>query len=227
MNTSYNELPVALRNSLSNDVEDLAGELLEVSLDSLIKNAVLRDIPIVSTFIDLYKVGHTLHELADYRKLTRFIYEFNQGINDEKERQFYRNALTDDLDRRSKEIEHILILINRQLYEEQSANLARLFISYLDGLIDWYEFLKYSQTLEDFLPGDLEELLKGDRLDLPNSSIPDSLLRLSSMGLFVFNNKGLDVIDSKGDGNLQLSLDAKVSFVTTNYGNKLIECLKR
>ena len=48
--------------SLFNPLDDVGQDLLELGIDSLIGNEVIRDIPIVSSLIGVIKVGYNIHE---------------------------------------------------------------------------------------------------------------------------------------------------------------------
>ena len=52
-----NELAVALSGSLGENILDITSDLLEVGLDSIVEDGLLKDVPILSTAISLFKMG--------------------------------------------------------------------------------------------------------------------------------------------------------------------------
>lgn len=53
-----------------------------------------------------------------------------------------------------------MILIDRYIGVEKPQQLAKLYLAYLDGVIDWNELTKYAEVVDRFLPGDSEFLIK-------------------------------------------------------------------
>ena len=56
-------------------------EYAEIGLDAVMEEGVLKDIPIVSTAIALYKIGNSIKERHNLKKLLIFINEINNGID--------------------------------------------------------------------------------------------------------------------------------------------------
>ena len=69
---SDNNLPVSLSESLKVDAISCVGELLEVGLDAILDDGLLKDIPFVSTAISLYNIGKNLNERHYVKKLRCF-----------------------------------------------------------------------------------------------------------------------------------------------------------
>ena len=57
-----------------NSVQDLG----EVAIDSLLDNSFWKDIPVLSTVVNVVKVGTTIKDNMFLRKLYRFLYEYKQ-----------------------------------------------------------------------------------------------------------------------------------------------------
>ena len=50
-------LALSFSNSLTEEVSGITGEYLELGLDALVEDGLLKDIPIVSTAVAVYKIG--------------------------------------------------------------------------------------------------------------------------------------------------------------------------
>ena len=81
-------------------------------------------------------------------------------------------------------MEYILILIDRYVGYDKPQILAKLYLSYLNSTITWDELSIYAETIDRFLPGDIEVLCA---MYLPQKDnqkrFPGSFARLISLGL--------------------------------------------
>lgn len=178
------DLTKALKNSISSEVSANATNLLEIGIDALMDDGILKEIPVVSAVVGVYKIGHSIRELHYIKKLTAFVLALNNGTASEKDKEYYQNALTESDNSRAKEIEHILLLLDRYLHLDQSEMLASLYLAYLREYITWDEFAKYSEIIGRFLPGDSVFLKKEASYTVRSSTQEDSLIRLASLGLY-------------------------------------------
>ena len=83
-------LSLSFGNSLTEDVAGIVGEYAELGLDALVEDGLLKDIPVVSTAVAVYKIGKSIHERHHITKLVSFLNEINKGIADEEKREKYR-----------------------------------------------------------------------------------------------------------------------------------------
>ena len=59
-------------------LDDIASELGEVALDSIIDNDSLNQIPIIGTLRSIYKLGHGISDYIFIEKLLRFLTELGE-----------------------------------------------------------------------------------------------------------------------------------------------------
>ena len=51
------------KESLFNDnLKDVAGDIIELGIDSILEDGLLRDIPIVNTIVGTFKFGQNIHD---------------------------------------------------------------------------------------------------------------------------------------------------------------------
>ena len=159
-----NSIYKSFEDALGDSAETVISNCLEVGLDVIIENdSIFHDVPFVSTVISIYKIGHTISEIYHIRQLCRFIDEINKGIIKTKKVDKYKSKFEKkDEKEKNKELEYVLLITSKYLDEEKPRWLARTYIAYLDGKIDWKSFISYSEIIDRFLPGDVETLLQGD-----------------------------------------------------------------
>ena len=218
-----NELSNALINSISGNICTITTNIAEISLDSILKDGLLKDFPIVSTVVSLYKIGSSIKDRHDIRNLAAFVLAFNNGITDDEKKEHYKSVINSDQKQRNRELEYILILLDRYIHYDKAEMLAKLYLAYLDGKIDWTTLAKAAEVLDRLLPSDYPELLNQCWPDLDDSDVPDSLLRLISLGLVISHSKGATVNNTVG--SIVLPAEKKKDYELTGFGKTLLQYL--
>lgn len=142
---------------INSDSGKISKDILELSLDSFIENETLKKIPIFGTIVNLYNLGSTINDKIFANKLIHFLKEL-EDINPEiiqKEIQYI-----DD----SKEYSHkvgdkILEIINRIDSEEKPKIIGRLFKNFIDGKINYNDFLRLSFIVDKLYIDSLKHII--------------------------------------------------------------------
>lgn len=213
MEENTEKLVVSFEASISSDICDTVGDLAEVGLDAVMDDGILKDIPILSTVVGLYRIGHTIRERHAIKQLALFVTELNRGSVDESRRKQLIEKLNGDTRKSKQEIEYILVVLDSYLEYEKPRMLAKLYIAYLEETITWATFAEYSSMVNRLIPGDTE-LLK-ERHVVRKQSQCAELLRLSSLGLMYQQDSPLFP-----DGDYTTIKNAMASFTITDFGDK-------
>lgn len=112
-----------------------------------------------------------------------------------------------------------MILIERYVGFEKPDMLGKLYIAYIDGVIDWNELTMYAEVVDRFLPGDYAAL-NDTCLDevTQDSKTIDAVLRLLAMGLLAQKTGLVTEYDEESAG---LTLSGAKGYVITGFGMKL------
>lgn len=206
----------SLEDSLTENMFDTVGDLAEVGLDAVMDDGILKDIPILSTVVGLYRIGYTIRERHEIKQLALFVAELNRGCTDESKRKQLLEKLNSDTRKSKQEIEYILVVLDNYLEYEKSQMLAKLYIAYLEETITWAEFAEYASMVKQLIPGDLK--LLEERHMVRKQSQCAELLRLSSLGLMYQQDSPLFP-----DGDYTVIKNELASFTITEFGDKFIE----
>ena len=104
-------------------------------------------------------------------------------------RHKYREDFATKAEFRSKQLEYILILLDRYISYDKPQLLAKLYLAYLDETIVWEEFVMYAEVIDRFLPLDCSMLLSQVTTFHTNRNIgAESILRLVGLGLMAEDN---------------------------------------
>lgn len=176
-------LSLALSESLNDDVTSLVSDIAEIGIDSVMKEGILKEIPFLSTVVGVYNIGKTIKELHEIKKIEQFILSINKGIVDDNERNAHIARLKENPKQRSKELEYVIILLDRLVEFNHVELLSKIYLAYLNEKITMVEFQQYSELIERFLPGDVDTLSKHVIKTDEYSHVDPSALRLIGLGL--------------------------------------------
>lgn len=181
-------LSVAFGDSLKEESIACISDLAEVGLDAIIDNGIFKDIPILSTAVAVYKIGSSIKERHNMKKLVMFLNQINHEIADEQQRIEYQKKFQSNKSFRNQELEYILVIIDRYIGYDNAQMLACLYLAYLDGKIDWNLFAEYSEVIDRLLPSDFKCLFHfmchgGVIIEKEKNVNLASVLRLLSVGL--------------------------------------------
>ncbi len=208
---------------VSDPIEAIA-DIAELGLDSILDDGLLKDIPLLSTAVAVFKFGSKVKYAHEIKKLARFVTSFNKNIMSRDDIHRYKETKFNNPQSIKHELEYLLIVIEKYLEYEKPELLAKLYLEYLDSNFDWNTFCAYSVVIDNILLQDIallrefkgkKGLRKGDIRDIA------SILRLASMGLIEI---------ATGQSTQSFGNDIGVAFYVyeydytiTNFGNGFIE----
>lgn len=228
------DLSKSLAESISEEATTCMSGLLEVGLDSMGADGLVKDIPIISTAISIYRIGSTIKERHYVKKLVHFIDEVNKQTASDEAREKYKAKLHSDTHRRNQEIEYIMILIDRYLSCQKTRMLARLYISFLDRKLDWNQLTMYAEVIDHLLPGDYNILQSQDSFIIIGGENVESIIRLVSLGLVAESDNHGSIVEDCGNGRFAVT-DASMDrfhrgekcYYRTAFGSLMVSSIGR
>ena len=229
-------LAVALEDTLAESTIDIISDIAEVGLDAVLDDGLLKDIPIISTAVSLFKIGKTIHDRVYVKQLGVFIDEIRKHTVNEEKRQKHINKIRENEASSNKELEYLLVIIARYIGYEKPRMLAKAYLAYLEEKISWVELTVFSEIIDRFLPGDYETLrsLK-DGFSVRNGVYGESILRLSAVGMVYEyeNNSPFDVVGTgenqclfMNNGSMGRTVNHERIYKRTQSGNRFVEIIE-
>lgn len=226
-------LVTSFENSISEEVFGCATELAEVGLDAIMDDGLLKEIPFVSTAISIYKIGQSLKERHYIKKLAVFLDEINKGSADEEQRKKYRLKCAANQEFRNKELEYVLVLIDRYISLDKPRMLGKLYLAYLDETITWNEFTMYAEVIDRFLLLDCRNLTsEAEKITVFHPGAGDSVQRLVALGLLTEADDN-SIFTTGNNGNISVTSESMRRFSSkerayrrTDFGEKLANILR-
>ena len=201
---------------MRSDLENLATNGLEACLDAFLDEGIIKDIPFVSNVVSVYRIGRSINEQWYIKKLIAFLNELNNGRINEQEKKKYIDRITKDKKSAQRELEYVLILLDRVISGRKVPFLSRLFLAYIKGDIDWALFCQLTEVIDRLLPGD-EECMNPPMLEAKSRTemVNCALQRLQGLGILTpnqvpsaYDSKG-NVLSTKTDGTYSLTMFGK------------------
>lgn len=227
-----NSLSVAFGDSLKEESIACISDLVEVGLDAIMDDGILKDIPILSTAVAVYKIGSSIKERNNLKKLIVFLNALNSGILDERKRNEYQQKFKSNEKFRNQEIEYLLVLIDRYISYDKPQLLAKLYLAYLDGIIIWEELTMYAEVIDRFLLLDCGTLISANgKVTVHRNIGGESVLRLEALGLMTETNENSIFEQTKGGFGISAASMQRFSsndktYKRTEFGDKLADILR-
>lgn len=160
------------------NLESITENVTELSIDSLLKDGILKEVPIVSTMVSLVKLGANVQDRLFLKKIVSFMAGLNEISPEERRR------MIDKIDapgkQRIKVGEKLLYVIDACNDHESSELVAHLFKVFVEEKITYDEFLQGSNILNKITGQDFRWFLSNAR----NYMSAEDVGSLISSGLF-------------------------------------------
>ena len=190
---------------------DLVQDYTEIALDSFLDQGLLKDVPVIGTALKLGQSVLSVRNLIMARNYYIFISDLRKEKKTDAELQRHIREFENKPKKIQKELELLLIYMDRYKEEEKAQYMANIYRAYLNNSvagINWETAAAFFEILDRILLQDIRDLetvvKKGANKE--NFSDHSSLLRLSSLGVlqyfngkeekYGYNKKGLAKITS-------------------------------
>lgn len=154
-----NELIPSFEKSLfDSSLTDCGIDFLELSIDSVLQDGLLKDIPIVGTIVNMGKFAQNVHDRNLLRQTLTFINEFNNGKFSPDEVEKHRKKVLASPRKLEEELGRILTILNRNIDSIKSVLEAKFYVAYLKRNINWYEFCELCDITDRLFISDINTL---------------------------------------------------------------------
>lgn len=169
-----NNIDIAVKETLGKaDLPSLLEQIGEFSVDQILEEGALRDLPIIGSVLGVIKIGVAVRDLRLVRKLLRFLSDLSS---------LPTNVRTEMVDRLEADPsfgrpvgQKIVGLLDRIDDEEKAMFAARAFKAYAAGQISGRELRRLLYAVERLLLSDicvLDVYVQGDEENYPESRDP-------------------------------------------------------
>lgn len=154
-----NELVPVFETSLfDTSLTDVGIDFLELGIDSVLQDGLLKDIPIVGTIVGVGKFAQNVHDRNLLRQTLVFINEFNNGRISSAKIEKHRKKLQQNPKLMEEEMGRVLILLDKNIDMVKSVFEAKFYSAYVDDKITWNEFCELCDITDRLFISDLTNL---------------------------------------------------------------------
>ena len=170
------------------DLQNLGTDIAEIAIDSVLKDGALKDLPIVGTLVSLSKVGANVHDRLFLKKIVCFLNPL-RDVSAENRRLMIKN-IDESKKYRIKVGEKLLYIIDKSDDYEKSELIGIVFKYFIEGNIEYDEFLEVASALNNLTIKDFKWFIKYKKYF--NFSL-DDIGSLIGSGLFNLHYEQIDV----------------------------------
>ena len=165
---------------IDSNLESIAENITELSIDCLLKDGTLKDIPIVGMISGLIKFGVNIHDKLFLKKIVSFLKELKDVPADDRKRMIDEIDSSDSY--RIKVGEKLLYIIDNCNDYENSELVAHAFKFFLQRKINYNDFLKCSSVIEKITKYDFDWFLSNED-GVSIEDVPGSLIGTGLLGM--------------------------------------------
>lgn len=181
-----NEIIPEFNDSLIINSTDIIGDYLELGIDSILENEILKEIPIFKSLLSVGKISKNIRERNCLKNLAIFINELNNGNIDAEKLRLHQEELKRNSKKAEKELGRVLIILDQTIDNIKASILGKLYKAYINQVVDWDMFIEFSEITNRLYINDLKILTliyNGNMNDTSNRADLYRVERLNSLGV--------------------------------------------
>lgn len=181
-----NEIIPEFNDSLIINSTDIIGDYLELGIDSILENEILKEIPIFKSLLSVGKISKNIRERNCLKNLAIFINELNSGNIDAEKLRLHQEELKRNSKKAEKELGRVLIILDQTIDNIKASILGKLYKVYINQVVDWDMFIEFSEITNRLYINDLKILAliyNGNMNDTSNRADLYRVERLNSLGV--------------------------------------------
>lgn len=181
-----NEIIPEFNDSLIINSTDIIGDYLELGIDSILENEILKEIPIFKSLLSVGKISKNIRERNCLKNLAIFINELNSGNIDAEKLRLHQEELKRNSKKAEKELGRVLIILDQTIDNIKASILGKLYKAYINQVVDWDLFIEFSEITNRLYINDLKILAliyNGNMNDTSNRADLYRVERLNSLGV--------------------------------------------
>lgn len=159
MSNKQYELTDSFKDSIS-PAKDIAIDFGELLLDSTMDESLLKQIPILSTAINLYSFSSKLLYHIELMKLLAFIKRVSENIDTETEKDKLLEKINKDKKKYNESLQQMIYILSQYSNTEKADILGRFYVAFLKGWIDIEKLQMYADLINQLMPNELKYMIR-------------------------------------------------------------------
>lgn len=147
-----------MKKSILDDIESIALDEIENSIDTILENGIVENIPIANIALSIIKTSEMIYNKNLLKQTIKFIESLNKQEINKEQLHKYKQKFLKNKKKQKEELERILLYLNQNIETEKSRLLAKFFAFYINKEIDWDRFCEFATVLNQIFVSDLQTL---------------------------------------------------------------------
>lgn len=177
---------------IDENLRDLTFDIAELSIDSLLDDGTLKDLPIVGNFVKLYSFGINVQDKLFLKKILSFLNQLKDISPKESEKMMEK--INSDKKYRIKVGEKLLYILDSCNDYENSERVGILFKYFLKNKITYDEFVKTANIISRLDNTTFHEFLNKNG----QISLQEDVENFLYTGLVYIDYKNMNINQTKG-----------------------------
>lgn len=194
----------------TSDLQNLNIDLAEVTIDAIMNEGILKDIPLVGSIVSLSKFGLEVSNHLFLKKVFKFLTQLEKTTIEERKKFLIKVSKEEDY---NKKVGQALLLIIDKLEDlEKPEIIGKLLVASINGELKYQDFLRLSYIVQRLFVPDIEllkSMIEGKEVSYREKE------ELFLSGLLI-------TVDTGG-----ARFDGRSEFAVGELGKKFIEILKK
>jgi hypothetical protein len=150
------------------EFQNITKDIVEIGIDSVLDEGIVKDIPLLSTVIGVFKTASNLQDRLFINKLLTFLYQLKSKSEDDILEQIIK--IEDSHKYKTKVGEKLLYIIDKCEDLDKAAFTGTFFKAFLEKKIDYDTFLTGASIIDKTPLPDLQYFLNEDFQEIPLDS---------------------------------------------------------
>lgn len=167
------KLEDSLLSTITDPTIDITSDAMEIIIDNVLADGILKDIPVVNTIKSVIKAGFSIRERAFLSKLFQFMNSSSIDRNSMQFKKFF--AKVDKKNQKNELSRYLLELIDKTTEYQKIPLYSKIFDFIINNELDWKNFYYLSISLDKLHPigiGFLNELMENSNKDGKSINVP-------------------------------------------------------
>ena len=182
---SKNTLEESFYKTISDPAFNITSDMIEIGIDNILDEGILKDIPIVNSLRSIVKAGFSISERLFLKKLSKFMVSSKTDRNSEKFKNFIKKI--ESKNEKDELSLYLLELLDKTTEQIKIPLYSKLFDYIINNELDWNDFFHLSICLNNLHPLGIDFIkeIMGNATSKENINIPRDYREnfLSSAGL--------------------------------------------
>jgi len=154
----YDVIKSELKDELFDPLKGVGQDIIELQIDTLLDDGLLKDVPIVNTVLAVAKLGNGIRERFFLKKIISFLNQLRKDDRSSNGFVQFRTKMEENEKYSGAVMEHVMVILDSMKNVDSTVSFSKAFKAHVDGYLTWNEFVRMTNFIDQYLYLDIEFL---------------------------------------------------------------------